>query len=373
LLFSSINTFAQVLGNEWINYNQSYFKFKVWENGIYRIPQSLLQANGLGSIQGSQFSIFRDGIQVPVYVSTNGTFGPNDYIEFYGAKADGKNLDKEMYEPNTSLQGDPEVGLLSDTASYFLTFGGTNNLRLTLQSNVIPPNPPAAEPYCITTVRTTLNIRDNVYSAGESYYKDNAISLYYYSAKQDRGEGLAFSAYREIYLPFPTTAIYTPANPILSSAFLFNSKLNNQPTTFYVGGSPVLRDTLNAFEYLQNDIPFSQSYLVGNVTPVVYNTYNSLLISALKTTITYNRTYDFNGVSQLNFRVPANGNAQRLVLLNLNASANNTLVDFNTNSLYHLSGDQVMLNATSQQRNMFFANNIKTILRINSCNFQGLY
>ncbi len=361
LFFSSVTAFSQVLGNEWINYNQSYFKFKVWENGIYRIPQSLLQANGLGNVNGSQFALFRDGVQVPVYVSTNGTFGPNDYIEFYGAKADGKTLDKEMYEPNTSLQGDPEINLLSDTAAYFLTFGGVSNLRLTLQSNVIPPNPPAAEPYCITTVRPTVNIRNYGYSAGESYYKEHAISLYYYSAKQERGEGLAYSNYHQLSFSFPTAAIYTPANPILSTAFLFNSKIDQQPITFYVGGSQVFHDTLSAFEYLQNNIPLNQSYLTANNTGVGYITYNPLLLSVLKTAITYNRTYDFNGVSYLNFIVPANGNVQRLVLSNLNASANNTLVDFNTNSLYHLSGDQVMLNATSQQRNMFFANSIKTI------------
>jgi len=362
LLVSASSSFAQVLGNEWINYNQSYFKFKVWENGIYRIPQSLLQANGLGSIQGSQFSIFRYGVQVPVYVSTNGTLGANDYIEFYGAKADGKTLDKEMYEPDVNLQADPEISLLSDTAYYFLTFGGTNNLRLTLQSNVIPPNPPAAEPYCISTVRPNENIRDSWFSSGESYYKDPSISLYYYSAKQEKGEGLAYSVYHSVNLTFPTVAAYSVANPILGTAFLFNNKLNNQRINFYVGGWEVLADTVNAFEYIQNNIPFNQSYLAANNTPVIYNTYNSPLISVLKSTITYNRTFDFNGVSRLNFLVPANGSAQRLILSNLNTAANNTLVDFNTNSFYRLSGtNEVMLNPVTQQRSMFFANSIRTI------------
>lgn len=370
LLFSSINTFAQVLGNEWINYNQSYFKFKVWENGIYRIPQSLLQANGLGNVNGNQFALFRDGVQVPVYVSTSGALGAGDYIEFYGAKADGKTLDKEMYEPNASLQGDPEVNLLSDTASYFLTFGGVSNLRLTLQSNVIPSNPPAAEPYCITTVRPNENIREYWFSSGESYYKSTAQSLYYYSAKQDKGEGLAFSVYHAANLTFPTVAMHSTANPVLGTAFLFNNKMNDQRINFYVGGWEVYSDTVSAFEYIQNDIPFNQAYLIANNTPVVYNTYSSPLISVLKSTLTYNRTFDFNGLSRLNFRVPANGNAQRLVLANLNASANNTLVDFNTNSLYHLSGNQVMLNATSQQRNMFFANSIKTISGLTPVTFR---
>lgn len=361
LFFSSIAGFAQVLGNEWINYNQSYFKFKVWENGIYRIPQSLLQANGLGSIQGSQFSLFRDGVQVPVYVSTGGTLGSGDYIEFYGAKADGKTLDREMYVPNTNLQGDPEVSLISDTAYYFLTFGGTNNLRLTLQGNVIPPSPPAAEPFCRVTLRPNENIRNYAFSSGESYYKETAQSLYYYSAKQDKGEGLAYSNYHRVDLTFPTAAIYAPANPVLSTAFFFNNKLNNQRISAYVGGWDAFYDTLDAFEYIQNDIPFEDWFMVANNTPVLYNTFNSPLISILKSAISYNRTFDFNNVAKLNFTVAGNGTAQRLVLSNLNTAATNTLVDFNTNSLYHLSGNQVMLSPVSQQRNMFFANSVKTI------------
>lgn len=372
LFFSSVSGFAQVLGNEWINYNQSYFKFKVWENGIYRIPQSLLQANGLGNIPGNQFAIFRDGVQVPVYVSTNGILGGNDYIEFYGAKADGKAMDREMYEPNANLQGDPEVSILSDTAYYFLTFGGTNNARLTLQSNVIPPLAPAPEPYCITTVRPNENIREFWFSSGESYFKDQTQSLVYYSAKQDKGEGLAYSVYHAVNLTFPTVAIYSIANPVLGSAFLFNNKLNNQRINFYVGGWEVLQDTVSAFEYIQNDIPFNQAYLIANNTPVVYSTYNSPLLSVLKSTLTYNRTFDFNGVSRLNFRVPANGNAQRLALANLNAAANNTLVDLSTNSLYRLSGtNEVMLGAVSQLRNMFFANSIGTISALSPVTFRN--
>lgn len=372
LFFSSVNSFAQVLGNEWINYSQSYFKFKVGQNGIYRIPQSLLQANGLGNVQGSQFALFRDGVQVPVYVSTNGTLGGNDYIEFYGAKADGRAMDREMYEPNTSLQGDPDVSILSDTAYYFLTFGGTNNLRLTLQSNVIPPSPPAAEPYCITTVRPNENIREYWFSSGESYFKEQSQSLFYYSAKQDKGEGLAYSVYHSVNLTFPTIAAYSVANPVLGTAFLFNNKLNNQRINFYVGGWEVLTDTVNAFQYIQNNIPFNQSYLAATNTPVIYNTYNSPLLSVLKSTITYNRTFDFNGVSRLNFLVPANGNAQRLALSNLNPSASNTLVDLNTNNLYRLSGtNEVMLSPVSQQRSMFFGNSIGTITALMPVTFRN--
>jgi hypothetical protein len=35
--------------NEWIDYNKTYYKFKVGATGLYRIPQSVLQSNGMGS------------------------------------------------------------------------------------------------------------------------------------------------------------------------------------------------------------------------------------------------------------------------------------------------------------------------------------
>ena len=35
---------AQPFGNEWINYNQTYFKIKVVNDGIYRIPYATLNA-----------------------------------------------------------------------------------------------------------------------------------------------------------------------------------------------------------------------------------------------------------------------------------------------------------------------------------------
>src|SRR6201986_1553027 len=92
LLFISVGFIAkaQVYNNEWIDYSKTYYKFKVGSNGIYRISQATLLATGLGSVPAQNFQLFRNGKEVPIYV-TNGTgvMGSSDYIEFWGQMNDG--------------------------------------------------------------------------------------------------------------------------------------------------------------------------------------------------------------------------------------------------------------------------------------------
>lgn len=39
---------AQSYGNEWINYNQTYYKIKISQDGLYRITYSVLQQSEFG-------------------------------------------------------------------------------------------------------------------------------------------------------------------------------------------------------------------------------------------------------------------------------------------------------------------------------------
>jgi hypothetical protein len=140
---------SQIVGNEWINYSQSYFKFRIFQQGIYRIPILHLQAAGLPTyVTGNMLQLFRDGEEVAIRVSNDGMLTASDFIEFYGERANGK-LDQRLYQ-NTSFQLNPDQNLVSDTAYYFITFKNTNthlHKRITQQ-----PNPmtglPAAELFC---------------------------------------------------------------------------------------------------------------------------------------------------------------------------------------------------------------------------------
>src|SRR5207247_7204601 len=98
LMFSALafTATAQSYHNEWIDYNKTYYKFKVGPfgydivgapiaNGVVRITQPTLAVIGLGNIPAEQFQLWKDGKEVPVYISNaTGIMSPSDYIEFWG-------------------------------------------------------------------------------------------------------------------------------------------------------------------------------------------------------------------------------------------------------------------------------------------------
>jgi hypothetical protein len=85
VLLLSLGLSAQPYNNEWINFSNTYYKFKIGADGLYRIPQSVLAAAGLGSAPVQDYQLFRNGKEVPVYTSAqSGTLGASDYIEFWG-------------------------------------------------------------------------------------------------------------------------------------------------------------------------------------------------------------------------------------------------------------------------------------------------
>ncbi|MEZ4915444.1 MAG: hypothetical protein R2836_00495 [Chitinophagales bacterium] len=71
-IFSYLLSSAQTFGNEWINYNQTYFTIKVSEKGIHRIGSTALNQYGLNFIDPNNFKLYRDGQQVPIYVNESG-------------------------------------------------------------------------------------------------------------------------------------------------------------------------------------------------------------------------------------------------------------------------------------------------------------
>ncbi|HSK14425.1 MAG TPA: hypothetical protein VK907_14490, partial [Phnomibacter sp.] len=118
--------FAQPYGNEWIDFNKTYFKFPVREQRFYRIPLSTLNAAGLGTIPAEQFQLWRDGQEVPIYTSaTSGPLPANGFIEFFGKPNTGF-LDSELYL-DKQAHTNPNRSFFGDTAWYFLTINPMGN------------------------------------------------------------------------------------------------------------------------------------------------------------------------------------------------------------------------------------------------------
>ena len=62
--------FAQEFGNEWIQYDQKYFKIKIWADGVYRIPRAALLAAipELSQTDPRNFQVFGRGAEQFIHV-----------------------------------------------------------------------------------------------------------------------------------------------------------------------------------------------------------------------------------------------------------------------------------------------------------------
>ena len=112
------------IGNEWINYDQSYLKVKTAEDGIYRLTYQQLMAAGfpVNSIDPRKIQLFHRGVEQAIEITgqADGAFNTGDLLYFYGKKNDGT-LDAELYRPREA-QPHQFHNIYSDTTAYFLTY-----------------------------------------------------------------------------------------------------------------------------------------------------------------------------------------------------------------------------------------------------------
>ncbi|MCS6982363.1 MAG: C25 family cysteine peptidase, partial [Flavobacteriales bacterium] len=173
---------GQTYGNEWINYDQVYFKCPVVARGIHRISYSTLQNSGFPlNTDPRKLQMFARGQEIPIYVAgeADGLWDPGDYILFYGEPNDGR-LDSALYlSPDDHAT--PGLSLFCDTIYYFITISNsTNNLRYIPESDN-NFSAYATAPYYLAVIKESFssdyhsgqvlqfNIREPVYNRGEGY------------------------------------------------------------------------------------------------------------------------------------------------------------------------------------------------------------
>jgi hypothetical protein len=121
---SALSTFAQKqYGFEWIKPYQSYYKFKIINDGVYSIDSAFLAQSGIniGAINPMRIQIFRNGIEIPLYINGehDSVLNTKDRIEFFAQHNDGR-LDSLLYlQPQ--YQPHQWRSMITDTAIYFLT------------------------------------------------------------------------------------------------------------------------------------------------------------------------------------------------------------------------------------------------------------
>lgn len=309
LLFSGLKAGAQAYNNEWINYNFTYYKFKVGATGLYRISQPTLAGLGIGNTPAEQFQLWRNGREVPLYTTVQtGPMAAGDYIEFWGEMNDGR-PDSVLYRVQ-DFQINDKWSLETDTVAYFLTVNPAGgNLRLLPTANVLP-SAIAPEQFFISTVG--------------KYYKDKlnsgyaaVVGEYVYSSAYDQGEGwtsfdLGTGLTNTPSFPYLSTYTGSGAPSPLLKVNASGNALNPRSFSVKINGNEVANQTMDFFDYVKTNIPISVADISsGSAVVEIKNNCvapNDRMVIA-KVELTYARTFNFqlgDNTNNISFELPAN-------------------------------------------------------------------
>ncbi|MGL6268501.1 MAG: C25 family cysteine peptidase, partial [Chitinophagaceae bacterium] len=357
--------------NEWIDYNKTYFKFKVGSTGLYQIPQAVLQSAGIGSVPAENYQLWRNGEQVPLYTSVStGAFGAADFIEFYGIMNDGKK-DTKLYR-TPALQLSDKWSLHTDTAAYFLTVNpGGGNLRLVNENNDVAGNLLPPEAYFMHTLEINYKTKLNPGVAA-------VVGGYVYSSSYDLGEGWTS---REIATTTPLVENFSNlylsgSGPAVSFRIAASGNaLNARRMRVFVNGTQVLDQQMNFFGGGTYNTSFANS-LIGQATDTIrFNNISSTASDRMvvhKFEMTYPRSFNFGGTNQFQFSLPASAAGNYLEITNFNTGGSSPILLDNTNGKRY-TGDisvpgmiRFALPAAGQRSLVLLSNNAVSVKIINA-------
>jgi hypothetical protein len=125
-------------GNEWIDYSQKYYSFKIQQDGVYRLDYATLSSAGLplATISPDDFQVFgfEEEQQIWVEDGDDGSFDPGDYILLY-ARKNNTWLDSALYEDPNQV-ANKYFPHYNDTINYYLSWNTGSNARIQEETDV---------------------------------------------------------------------------------------------------------------------------------------------------------------------------------------------------------------------------------------------
>ena len=325
-IFISHISSAQTYGNEWINYNQRYYTFKIAQDGVYRIDYNMLLNAGLpmSDFTGANMQVFGREQEVPIHIVDGGdnVFGPGDYFLFY-AKRNDTWLDSLLYEdPNTI--GNPYYSLYSDTIHYFFTWNNqTNNKRFVVENDINYSNYGASQ-YWMYEVIQNFN---NMYNQGSNRdFAGNSSSKFTAGEGWTSGHANGATAGHSFFLNPVTNSPYTASGAPLcrfrgisvsnSNAALVGGNPNNHHFNWKIGSSNLILHDESFAGFQQKNITqtFPVTILNSGTTPLSYNIIPDLgvatdLQSVTAFSIKYPKQTTLNGLNRDRFYILNNGSS----------------------------------------------------------------
>lgn len=303
-------SFSQSYGNEWINYNQTYYSFPISQTGLKRINYDDLNNAGipLGAFTHEQIQIFGREQEVPIWVETNGdgTFDSGDYILFYAEKNDGW-MDSTIYI-DPSKAANPTFSLFNDTIFYFFTWNNqTSNLRFAEElsadfANYTPVN------YVWSKFEQGYT---NAYIEGEKLQSLLSSSFYVAGEGYGRQQVNGVNGYNldlTAQTPHPYTSPGAPNARFkglvttTASAIVAQSGDPNHHTQWRINGQVVYDQTGYGCFQFNADVPFSTSGM-SHTTDLDWTIVGDLPVATMYQSLTYwsveyPRIPNFNGANR---------------------------------------------------------------------------
>ncbi|MNK09010.1 hypothetical protein D3C87_269570 [compost metagenome] len=337
LIFLPVLAWSQPFGNEWIDYSQKFYSFKVVQNGLYKIDYATLTNSGIpiSGLNPASFQIFGKDREIPLYMVDNGdnSFDSGDYFLFYGYRNDGW-LDSVMY-PNPSTMANPGYSLINDTITYFFSWKNSGSgLRFQLQndqnySNYSPSSFVRSEfrsqystTYCEGLVEGDAS--GSIYSRGEGY---GAPELSSSSTNVSAG------------IPIPTPNVYTGP-----------------------GGVPVRLETRVSSNSSGKDLTFPNQTPINHHTRLTFGPSNLLLIDTTYHNYYQLKTFNTFPVNSLNNGVT---NIIHEIIMDLNVTVDRQIFTYAMLSYPRLP------NSNNQAFDRFFVQNGAVKSRIDLSDFTG--
>lgn len=306
-LFSTSFLVAQPYGNNWINYSQQYYKFKVSKTGIYRIDSTALDAAGIpiSTINPQNIQVFAKGVEIPIYIEGEGdnVFNGTDFIEFYGEKNDGWN--ESQFYGGTNYQPNPYYSLINDTINYFITWNSsTNNNRLILETDTN---------FSSYTAIPSFD-KENIQFYNTKYFDGETNSVGGTSFGYVQTEGWfddEFDAFSPFYPDFKTKNLVTKnsyssgGSATINATVLGESNYANLVQDHHLNvslGSNTVDTIFEGYQKIDIQMTVPVSDLNSNTTPITFSIINDLGSSADKQTlafvnIKYPHTIDMEGLT----------------------------------------------------------------------------
>ncbi len=349
-------------GNEWINHSQSYYKIKIIKEGLYRIDKNILTRDipDFSQIQSNQLQLFYMGEQVPVYVHLQN--GVVEYIEFFGESNNGQ-FDVNLYR-KAEHHFNPDYSLITDTASYFLTWSSsqTNQQYQNQISNF--NNLPSKELFYTYTSKEVLSTNWN----RGMYHLLGGASLSKGFFDYGEGYGGSFSQSQNITISTPSVSTASSNATIQIRGYACGYADHKLQVTTGSSVQTFQQFHADSVYSINTNIPVSSLNSNSTLVNITGLSGGNDLHSLSTVSISYPRSFDFNGESSFRFDIGSSNQSKYLEISNFNGGSVSSQQVF----LYDISNRQriqcywdgtlvkAVLPASSSKRQLVLSNEMFT-------------